>query len=125
MKVNGLTIWPMAKASTSTLVELHTKASGTWTDSKARERRLGLTNQTSLVTSSRDKSTDKEFSNLQMEQYTKANTRRTTFRERASIPGMMAAPTLANGSIIKCMDMAYSRGKTGVSMKANTWQTKR
>jgi Tfp pilus assembly protein PilW len=80
-KVSGLVIWLMAKASTFILAEHLIKATGKWTNNTGREKRLGLISLTSLVNSAWDKSMDRESSNIQMEQFIKANIKRMTFKE--------------------------------------------
>ena len=101
-KVSGLVIWLMAKASTFILAEHLIKATGRWTNNTGREKRLGLISLTSLVNSAWDKSMERESSNIQMEQFIKANIKRMILKEKVLIPGTTAAPTLNSGSIIKC-----------------------
>ena len=120
MKESGSMIWLMVKASTSILAERRIKANGRWTNNTDKEKKLGPTNLTSLVTSTWDRSTDREYSNLQTVLSTEANIRKTIFKERASTPGTMAAPTAGNGSIIKCTVKAYSRGKTDADTPVHT-----
>jgi hypothetical protein len=118
-KASGLVIWLMAKASTFILVELFIKANGRWTNNMGMEKRLGLINLTSSVTSTWGKSMDRESSHLQMGPFIKANIKRMIFKDRAFTPGTTAAPIADIGSIIKCTVKAYSHGKTDADTLAN------